>query len=211
MAGGAGVFISLLILAQAITASWLTVKLFKAFRRRVESLKLPKPEAMNLLVLVGAGFVATGAFLVAAIYSDLFVQHHDDASVSDVRFILEVGHFKHGSIEKVIHSYNAHGCDAYQVQLSHLAPGDLRLLTDENFGWCRGDKMSTEQSSFVKFVSGFHSYIPWFLHSREIEGSNVYMYVERFYREGGRVSMAQVLFVRPFDDMAFYFQGHLGP
>lgn len=138
----------------------------------------------------------------------------DLASPDDVRFVLNWCGFGDNRIERVIHShisarsFTGDHLDAFAIKVSKMDEVELESKTN-NFEkrWYRCDQLPPMLAEAIKFVDGWHHEIPWFPGGSELRSSNFYVSVWSVYFHGDRPTAADLIFVRPSDQMVFYFGG----
>jgi len=140
----------------------------------------------------------------------------DSASSSDVAFVLNWCDLGADRIEKVLHSYvsarsfTGDHLDAYAIKIKHIDVAELTARTDDFGGrWYRGDQLPKVLDDAVGFVGGWlgSGKIPWFPTERTLRSSEVYVYPWSIYLHGITPSASELIFVRPWDKMVFYFGG----
>jgi hypothetical protein len=140
----------------------------------------------------------------------------DLASPDDVRFVLNWPNLRDNRIEKVIHSYVSarsllgDHIDAYAIKIKHVSLEELTSSTDDLTGrWYRGDQLPKTLDDAVSFVGSLlkSDRLFWFPKETELRSSEVYIFLCSVYCHGIRPSAAEMIFVRPKDNMVFYFGG----
>lgn len=137
---------------------------------------------------------------------------NDLASPYDVRFVLNWCGLGDERTERVVHShvsarsFTGDHLDAYAIKISRVDVSELESKkSDVDRRWYRGDQLPQILSDAVKFVSLWHNEIPWFPTEAELRSSEFYIYSWGIYLRGLRPSAAEIIFVRPSDQMVFYF------
>lgn len=139
----------------------------------------------------------------------------DEASVQDVRFVLNWAKLGATGTEKVIHSYvSARGLtgdhiDAYAIQTSSPVAIEYLTVRKDEFEprWYRGDQLPPVVDDAVGFVGGWLHLdeVAWFPREAELRSSKIYVWPVTVDYRGVTPESAQVIFVRPRDGMVFYF------
>ncbi len=133
----------------------------------------------------------------------------DSASVRDVRFVLNWCGLGDQRIEKVLHShvsgrsFTGDYLDAYAIKISRVDISELAAPADDA-RWYRGDSLPKVVDDAVSFVSGSLHELPWFPSPVELRSSQFYVYPWSIYCHGTRATAAELIFVRPADNMVFY-------
>jgi hypothetical protein len=136
----------------------------------------------------------------------------DQATVRDVRFVLNWCGLGENRIENVVHSYvsprsgpgGSDYLDAYAIKISHV---DIQELT-ESRGWYRADKLPAVLDAAVTFMGGWLHEVTWYPPEKELRTPAFYVYPWSIYTHGIDPSAAELIFVRPADNMVFYFSGN---
>ena len=138
----------------------------------------------------------------------------DSASAHDVRFVLNWCELGDQRIEKVLHShvssrsFTGDHLDAYAIKISHVELAELTKETDDFRGrWYRGDQLPKVLDDAVGFVGGWLHELPWFPSEEQLRSSEFYVYSWSIYCHGVRPTAAELIFIRPSDQMVFYFGG----
>ncbi|WP_297766493.1 hypothetical protein [uncultured Muriicola sp.] len=140
----------------------------------------------------------------------------DSASKKDVRFVLNWCEIGEDRIEKVIHSYvsskslTGDHLNAHAIQISHVSIAELTAKTDDvNGRWYRGDQVSGVLDDAVNFLAGWldSGKITWFPSEKELRSDRYFVYPWSISCHGVRPTAAKLIFVRPSDNMIFYFSG----
>ena len=94
---------------------------------------------------------------------------NDEATKSDVRFVLNWCELGDDRIERVIKSYtsasslNGDHLDAYSIKISHVTTDELKKTRYGIGKWYRCDTLQkTLLNDAVSFVGGFQNETPWF-------------------------------------------------
>ena len=134
------------------------------------------------------------------------------ASKYDVRFVLNWCGLGEERAEEVLHSYisarslTGDHIDAHAIRISHVELSEL-IQNDSEGGWFRGDNVPKIVDSALKFVGQWipSDDFPWFPQKQELRSSKIYIYPWSIYFHGIRPAAAKLIFVRPEDNMVFYF------
>jgi hypothetical protein len=136
----------------------------------------------------------------------------DSASVRDVSFVLNWCGLGDQRIEKVLHShvsgrsFTGDYLDAYAIKISHVDAADLPLTSDERHRqWYRGDQLPQVLDDALDFVGGALYELPWFPRQEELRTADFYIYPWLIQLHGTRPNAVELIFVRPADQMVFYF------
>lgn len=136
------------------------------------------------------------------------------ASIHDVRFVLNWCGLGDERTERVVHShvsarsFTGDHLDAYAIKISNVDVSELESKGEGYSGrWYRGDQLPQILSNAVTFVSGWRHEITWFPAEAELRSSKYYVYSWSIYLHGISPSAAELIFVRPSDNMVFYFGG----
>jgi hypothetical protein len=135
----------------------------------------------------------------------------DQASPSDVRFVLNWCGLGDERIESVVHSYlsprsgpgGSDYLDAYAIKITHVDTGELT----EAQGWYRGDRLPPILDGAASFVGSWLHEVPWYPTESDLRSPNYYVYPWLIETHGLDVASVQAIFVRAADNMVFYFGG----
>lgn len=149
-------------------------------------------------------------------YAEHSLEKIDVASAHDVRFVLNWCELGEDRIEKVVRSYvssrslTGDHLDAYAIKISHLDISEL-LENDDLRGanWYRGDQTPPILDEAIDFVDGWlwQDRVSWFPKGDDLRSEDYYVYPWSIYTQGIRPSAVKLIFVRPSDNMVFYFSG----
>jgi hypothetical protein len=136
----------------------------------------------------------------------------DLASPKDVRFVLNWCELGDQKIEKVLHSYvsarsfTGDHLDAYAIKISRIDISELTSKTDNVSGrWYRGDHLPKVLDEAIAFVGIYRSEIAsWFPTEAELRSAEFYVYPGSIYFHGVTPTAAELIFVRPSDQMIYY-------
>lgn len=135
----------------------------------------------------------------------------DSASIRDVRFVLNWCGLGDQRIQKVLHShvsgrsFTGDYLDAYAIKISHVDLAELTTTAgDQRRRWYRGDQLPQVVDDAVDFIGGCLNQLPWFPRGRELRSSEFYFYPWGIQLHGTVPSAAELIFVRPADNMVFY-------
>lgn len=170
---------------------------------------------LRWLLLVWGGVSLAGVLaIVAFIAFKVTPGKSDSASRDDVRFVLNWCRLGENRIEKVVHSHvsarslTGDHLDAYAIKISHVDLAELVKPTrDFDTRWHRGDQLPKVLDDAVGFVGGWlgRKELSWFPREVELRSSEFYVYPWSIYCHGVRPTAAQLIFIRPADNMVFYF------
>ena len=139
------------------------------------------------------------------------VAERDQATSSDVRFVLNWCGLGDKRTENVLHSYlsprsgpgGSDYLDAYEIKITNVESSELT----EDKGWYRGDKLPPILDGAVSFIGGWLYEVPWYPPESELRSSDLYVYPRLIETHGLDVVSAQVIFVRVADKIVYYFGG----
>ncbi len=170
----------------------------------------------NLLLVWGVfsllGVIGLGAFFAYNLGPGN-TDHVEEASIDDVRFVLNSCGLGQDRIEKVVRSFvssrsfTGDHLDAYAIKISRV---DLAELTAApisfHSGWYRGDQLPAVVLEATEFISGALNggEIAWFPKLPELRSAEVYVYPLTIYLQDGSPTSVELIFVRPADNMVFY-------
>ena len=137
----------------------------------------------------------------------------DSASPKDVRYVLNWCGLGEQRTEKVVHSYvssrsfTGDYLDAYAIKISHVEVSELTQQSN-HFGrrWYRCDQLPPVLNDALTFVAGwFHGdEIPWFPDQAQLRSSEFYVYPWTIFYHGLHPTAAELIFIRPSDNMIFF-------
>jgi hypothetical protein len=169
-------------------------------------------------LLVWGGFsLLVGLAIVLFVAAPGFQSKTDSASPKDVRFVLNGCRLGDERIERVVHSYvssrsfTGDHLDAYAIKISHVELAELTKPTQSfDARWYPGNQLPKVLDEAVDFVGGWlgREEISWFPSEKEIRGAEIMVYPWSIYFHGTRATAAQPIFIRPSDNMVFYFSGN---
>ena len=142
----------------------------------------------------------------------------DTASIHGVRFVLNWCGLGDDRIEKVVHSYVSprsfpgDHLDAYAIKISHLDISELQASDDfRDSNWYRGDQAPPILDDAIDFVGSWlgQDKIPWFPKEDDLRSENYYVYPWSINTHGIRPTAVELIFVRPSDNMVFYFSSKI--
>lgn len=134
------------------------------------------------------------------------------ASKYDVRYVLNWSGLGEERAEEVLNSYisassfTGDHIDAHAILVSHVELSEL-TQHDSGMSWYRGDKVPVVVDAALKFIGQWNSSedFPWFPKDRELRSAKIYIYPWSIYFHGTRPAAVKLIFVRPEDNMVFYF------
>lgn len=130
----------------------------------------------------------------------------NEATKSDVRFVLNWCGLGDQRIEKVTNSYESGRSftgdylDAYGIEISNVTLDELK---NKN-GFYRLDSLPQVLNDAVKMTNGWQYEIPWFPKLEELKQEDVYVYPWSIYCNGITPSGAELIFVIPKDKKVYY-------
>ena len=137
----------------------------------------------------------------------------EQASESDVRFVLNWCRIGDTRTEKVLHSYESarsftgDHLDAYVIKVKDLKISDLKEA-DSNFdgGWIRGDRLEPIILEAVQLVSGFTTSdkLDWFPDGSALSSEKYYIWVWSVGLQGRRPGSAKIIFANPESGIIYY-------
>ena len=135
------------------------------------------------------------------------------ADVHDVRFVLNWSGLGEGRAERVVNSHKSarslggDHLDAYAIKITHVDVAELLKLDESGQRkWYRGDQLPPVLESAVEFSSSWGE-LTWFPSASELLGTTMYVLPWSITFNGTNPSAAELIFVRPSDNMVFYFGG----
>ncbi|QBB70402.1 hypothetical protein ELE36_08495 [Pseudolysobacter antarcticus] len=138
----------------------------------------------------------------------------DTASINDARFVLNLCGLGQDRIEKVVRSFvssrsfTGDHLDAYAIKVTHVELAELTGTPVSFHGrWYRGDQLPAVVRDATDFIGGAlnDDEIAWFPKLSELKSAGVYIYLSSTYLSDGSPTSVQLVFVRPADNMVFYF------
>jgi hypothetical protein len=134
------------------------------------------------------------------------------ASKRDVRYVLNWCGLGDQRIEEVMHSYvssrsfTGDHLDAHAIRISHVDLSELTRKDDSQKIWYRCDQVDGLMEDTLVFVRGWlGAEIPWFPSYEELRSGDMYVYPWSIYTHGTKPSAVELIFIRPKDNMIFYF------
>ena len=130
----------------------------------------------------------------------------NEATKSDVRFVLNWCGLGDQRIEKVTNSYesgssfNGDYLQAYAIDISKVTFVELK---NKN-GFYRLDSLPQVLKDAVKMASGWQHEIPWFPRLEDFKKEEVYVYPWSIHCNGITPSGAELIFVVPKDKKVYY-------
>ena len=137
----------------------------------------------------------------------------NSASPHDVRFVLNWCNLGDNRIKDVIHSYESSRSftgdhlDAYAIKITHVDISELKQPQNESrSGWYRCDRLPPVVAAALDYTAGYSGWkeISWFPTPEELRSSQYYVYPWSIYFHGTDATAAELIFVRPSDNMVFY-------
>ncbi len=137
----------------------------------------------------------------------------DKATAQDVRYVLNWCQLGDAKTEKVVQSYesapsfNGDHVDAYAIKIKPVNTAQLdEPPSPSGEGWVRGDRANPVVRDAVKMVTGFTDTdgLRWFPAEAELLSARYYIWVYTIYLHGSRPTAAELIFIRPEDDMVFF-------
>jgi len=161
-----------------------------------------------------AGMVAIGLLFF---YRLAFVNKEkiDAATPPDVRFVLDACHLDESRMEKVVHSYQSTRSfsgghfDAYEIKVTNITVDELTKAND--IRWQRGDQLSRAAADAIQFAGIWlnEDRVSWFPRESELKSDAVYVDPRAIEYVGDRPRSAQLIFVKPSENMVFYFDAKM--
>jgi len=151
-----------------------------------------------------AVIVGTFMFLVAVMFSSLEPTTIDE---SDADYLELQRFFRHAPTE-LMQSHLLEGSwtgDVEKAFAVRVVGMDTELLWQQQ-GVVRGDRLTPELEYAVDFIGNLldSGYVPWFPTLEEIRRDSHYVYPVMIVTQGSYPDSAQMIVMRPFDDMAFF-------
>jgi hypothetical protein len=166
----------------------------------------------GLMIWGGVSLLGVAAFLYFSVGAGNR-DHAEDAKIKDVRFVLNWSGLSPDRIERIVHSYRSarslqgDHLEAYAIKVSRVEAAELLAAnqgTDVN--WYRGDQLSAVADLAVKFAGSWHE-LSWFPSEAELRSTRVFVHPWSVTFHGASADAAEIIFVRPDDNMVFFFGG----
>jgi len=134
------------------------------------------------------------------------------ASNHDIRYVLNWCELGEERTEEVLNSYisassfSGDHLETHAIRISHVATNELKK-NETGSGWSRGDTVSGVLDDALGFVG---QWIPsedlsWFPAEQDLRSSEFYVFPWSIYYHGTRPTAVKLIFVRPKDNLVFYF------
>jgi hypothetical protein len=143
----------------------------------------------------------------------------DMASLPDVRFVLNLCQLGDARADRLVHSYQSTRSfsgghfDAYKIKITNVNVEELtRTNADSSVAhWHRGDQLSGTVDGAVKFAGIWlnEDKVSWFPKESELRSGQIYVYPCHVDYLGDRPRAAQLIFVKPSENMVFYFDAKM--
>lgn len=168
------------------------------------------------LTLVGAISLAGGLILIGTISYHLGPGNISSSATSskhDVRHVLNQCGLGEHRIEEVVQSFHSgysFGGSHYETEAIKISDVSAAELKGGN--WFRGDQVEGILKDAVEFCvlsSRLHDITGWKPVKAEVFSSEIYVYPWTIYTEGLDPIAAQLILVRPKDNMVFYINSAL--
>ncbi|MFY8189130.1 MAG: hypothetical protein ACOVLC_14400 [Flavobacterium sp.] len=130
----------------------------------------------------------------------------NEATKSDVRFVLNWCGLGDQRIEKVAHSYKSGQSftgdyfDAYAIDINKVSHEELK----NEKGFYRLDSLPQVLNDAIKMVSDWQHKIPWLPKFEKLKKEEVYVYPWSIFCSGINPSGAKLIFVVPKDKKVYY-------
>ena len=175
--------------------------------------RLIKFSKTALMIWGGLSFV--GVIVIACYLLYSFGAGNKDvdeqASKSDVRFVLNWCELGDQRIEKVLHSHvsarslTGDHLDAYAIKITDVSVDELtKVGRVGNNRWYRCDSLPKILDDAVSFVGGWQHENPWFPTEESIRTTDFYVYTMSIYTHGVTPSAAELIFIKPADKMVYF-------
>jgi hypothetical protein len=135
----------------------------------------------------------------------------DNATKSDVRFVLNWCGLGDQRIEKVIKSYTSarsftgDHLDAYAIKITNVTINELVRKNRTGVGqWYRADSLPTILDEAVTFIGDWQNETPWFPTEDSIRTKDFYVYPWSIYCHGIKPTATELIFVKPKEKMVYY-------
>ncbi|WP_417910916.1 hypothetical protein [Candidatus Electronema sp. PJ] len=170
---------------------------------------------MKTLLLIWGTFCALGVILFTGTLAyKLGLDNKNSnaiASKYDVRYILIWCGLGEERIKEVLHSYvsarafSGDHFDAHAIRLSQVKEAEL-TRNEADDGWFRGDQASGAVKDAVEFIEAWvpSEEAPWFPAVKELRSPDIYVFPYTIHYDNTRVTDAELIFVRPKDNMLFF-------
>ncbi|MFD0793815.1 hypothetical protein ACFQZX_09305 [Mucilaginibacter litoreus] len=139
----------------------------------------------------------------------------DEASKSDVRFVLNWCGLGDNRINKVIKSYasptslTGDHLDAYSIKITDVTLSELQKENITMGRWYRCDSLPKTLDDAIEFMAGFEAEISWFPKEQDLRTKNFYVYPWSMGYHGVRPYSAQLIFLNPKDKIVYYIDGKI--
>ena len=135
----------------------------------------------------------------------------DNATKSDVRFVLNWCGLGDQRIEKVMKSYTSarsftgDHLDAYAIKITNVTVDELVNKSANQIGqWYRADSLPQILDEAVTFIGGWQHETPWFPKEDSIRTKDFYVYPWSIYCHGVTPTATELIFVKPKEKMVYY-------
>ncbi|SET59312.1 hypothetical protein [Hymenobacter actinosclerus] len=135
----------------------------------------------------------------------------DNATTSDVRFVLNWCGLGDQRIDKVLKSYTSarsftgDHLDAYAIKITNVTIDELTSKSNNGVGlWYRADSLPTILDEAVTFIGGWQHETPWFPTEDSLRTKDFYVYPWSIYCHGVTPTATELIFVKPKEKMVYY-------
>ncbi|WDF53336.1 hypothetical protein [Mucilaginibacter sp. KACC 22063] len=165
-----------------------------------------------LVVWGGFSLIAIMVFTGYMIYSMTVgdTVEIDQATVSDVRFVLNWCGLGEQRIERVMHSYSTptsltgDHLTEYSIKINHVTKEELENANVIRGKWYRGDKLPQVLDEAVSFIARSQGETTWFPKEKNIKTQDYYIYSCIIGYVGLNPNSAQLIFINLKDKMVYY-------
>lgn len=137
----------------------------------------------------------------------------DEATNSDVRFVLNWCQLGDEKIEKVLRSYVSKSGftgdhhDAYLIKIKGFKYDDLEKAQPGK--WYRGDQLPELLKEAVSFGMSFKQETPWFINESEILKDDCYVYPWFIGTDGLTPRSIQIIILKPKLSLVYYIDASI--
>jgi hypothetical protein len=140
----------------------------------------------------------------------------DTATTHDVTFVLNWCGLGESRIQRLIHSYQSPRSftgdylDAYAIKINKVDLSELSQKSDNMGGqwhqWYRGDQMPPVVAAAIDYIAADlgSNEVSWFPKPEELRSEKIYVYPWTISFHEARATAAELIFVRPSDNMIFF-------
>ena len=140
---------------------------------------------------------------------------NDNATKSDVRFVLNWCTLGDDRIEKVTNSYisarslTGDHLDAYAIKISHIDTSELKKIKNGVSRWYRCDTIPSILNDAISSTCNWPEEIRWFPKMEQLKSKEYYIYPVSIYCNGLRPSGAQLIFLNPKEKIIYFISASM--